>query len=135
MSESSKHIKLIKVIKQFVEENENIEKAFLRCDLIDEYKTEGLINGYRPDLFYKYKEKIIIGEAKTKNDIDRKHSIEQYKSYLEYCSLNGENTKFIISVPWTETIYAKRILKNLKSQFNYNTKILVLNDVKKVCEI
>lgn len=135
MSESSKHVELIKIIKQFVEEKEDIEKAFLRCDLMNEYKTESLINGYRPDLFYKYKGKVIIGEAKTKNDIDRKHSIEQYKSFLEYCNLNGENAKYIISVPWTETIYAKKILKRLKIKFNYDIKILVLNDVKKVCEI
>ena len=135
MSESRKHIELINIIKQFVQENYEIEHALLKCDLVNEHKPEGLINGYRPDLFYSYKNKMIIGEAKTKNDIDRNHSIEQYKSFLSYCSLNGENTNFILSVPWTETIYAKKLLKKLKNQFHYNTKILNINDVKKVCEI
>ena len=111
MLESVKHMELIKIIKKYIEGNLKIEKAFLQYDLMGEYKTEGLINGYRPDVFYNYNKQVIIGEAKTQNDIDRLHSIEQYKSYVEYCNLNGQNSIFILCVPWTETIYAKKILK------------------------
>ena len=135
MSESVKHIELIKTIKKFIENNIEIEKAFIKYDLQNTYKTEGLINGYRPDVFYNYCGKVIIGEAKTIDDIDRKHSIEQYKSYLEYCNLNGKESMFILSVPWTETIYAKKLLKKLKNQYNIDIKIIILNDVEKVCEL
>ena len=36
--------------------------------------------GYVPDLYYKYNDLIIIGEAKTENDLERVHSINQFES-------------------------------------------------------
>lgn len=135
MTESSKHILLIQIIKEYVLNNINIEKAFLKCDLLGECKTEKVLNGYTPDVHYEYNGQVIIGEAKTINDINRTHSLLQYKSFLEYCN-NYNDSIFIISVPWTETVFIKNILRKIKNDNKYNNvKIIIINDVKKVCEI
>ena len=134
MSESQKHFELVNQLKDYVISNFLIEKAMLKVDIIGE-GTKKLPTGYKPDLFYEYNSLTIIGEAKTSFDIDKQHSIEQYKSYMKYCKLHGDNSIFIVNVPWTDTLYIKKILKKIKNENNYTFRIIVFNDLKKVVEI
>ena len=69
---------------------------------------------------------MIIGEAKTSDDIMRKHSLCQYESYLRKCSLYTGNAEFVIAVPWIDQASANNILRKLKSDIpgDYSIKVL-----------
>ncbi len=134
MTESDKHVELVALLRDYIKMAFDIEEVFLKCDMYGENRTHGLINGYIPDVFYNYNGKVIVGEAKTSNDIERSHSIEQYKSFLEYCFLNNKDACLIIAVSWTDTVSIKKILKRIKNKLNYNVKVIIINDLKKVCE-
>ena len=72
---------------------------------------------------------IIIGEAKTDGDLDREHSILQFKSYINYMNnynSTGYNCVFIIAVPWEASIAASRIIKRIIGDEDID--LIVLNE-------
>ena len=56
---------------------------------------------------------LVIGEAKTAGDLERKHSLEQIAAFLETCS-ESENSYFILAVPWDQVRLAQSLVKKLK---------------------
>ncbi len=49
-------------------------------------RTPKVINGFYPDLYYYDLRCVIIGEAKTTDDIDNEHTMEQLDSYIKEIS-------------------------------------------------
>lgn len=70
-------------------------------------------DGYRPDFIYEWGNVLIIGEAKTPFDIERPHSISQYRSYLKYCERFEGQATFILSTNWDYEATARGLLKRL----------------------
>ena len=130
MAESIKHLNLVKQIKEYIIKKYEIEESLIKIDIIGD-GTNILPTGYKPDMYYEYNNQVIIGEAKTSLDVDREHSINQYKSFMKYCESNGENSVFILNTPWMDTIGVCRIIKKIKKENNYNFKIIILNDLGK----
>lgn len=128
MGESANHRKLVELIIEYVGEKVGCDYAcFIQSDVIDEHPLPQLTDeGFRPDVFYEYNGTLIIGEAKTSNDIMREHSIRQYASYLRKCSLYNGSAEFVISVPWTDQATANNILKKIKRDYAGEYKITVL---------
>jgi len=64
-------------------------------------KPPNLLFGYQPDLYaIDHKNNLlVVGEAKTIRDIDRPHSIEQYKSYLNTCLQHDGPSYLVFAVP------------------------------------
>lgn len=122
--ESKTHHDLVLKIDDYVKNIEFVVCNFIACDIFEYNNTpRKMPEGYFPDLFYEYKNNLIIGEAKTELDFDREHSINQYKSYLNYCDNYSGNSIFILAVPWNIFVSAKRLLKRLN---NGNSKIIIL---------
>lgn len=128
MSESLQHQQLVKLILQetlsIVGHDNN---ALIASDAVDGLSLPPLTSeGFRPDVYYCYNDVLIIGEAKTSNDVDRLHSRAQYKSYISKCSLFQGKATFIIAVPWTEHATINNIVKKIAKQYpgTYVIKIL-----------
>lgn len=99
----------------------------------DIYEIKGNVTrmpeGYVPDVYYNYKNIIIIGEAKSEKDLEISHSIEQYKSYIKYLNLHasyGKKCIIIIATPWQASISAYKIFKRL---INKKIKLIIVNEV------
>jgi hypothetical protein len=135
MGESLQHIELVNSILKFMKLMVNVElTCLIRVDLPDSNsKPPKVGEGYIPDLYFCNDEMLIIGEAKTSNDFDRKHSLEQYMSYIITCDHFEGEANMIVAVPWTEYISAKNLLRKIKKQGSYDLKIVVLNDLGR-CE-
>ncbi len=88
-----------------------------------------IIYGYRPDLFYEFNSLLIIGEAKTENDFQTKHSLNQYKKYLKYCSKYLGESYLIICCPWRCTSTLKYIISNLNKEYKNVTNIIILDEL------
>jgi hypothetical protein len=127
MSESVLHQQLVKLLKKEV-------MSIVPSDcwnLIQEDTPESrnrppiIVEKHRPDIFYNWGSLLVIGEAKTGNDVSKKRSRSQYDSYLRMCSNFSGNAYLILSVPWLEEAEANNILRLNKKKYSgdYTTKV------------
>lgn len=128
MSESLQHRQLVKLI---FDETLTIigqdNKMLIASDAIDGLTLPPLTSeGFRPDIYYCFNDTLIIGEAKTSEDIERLHSRSQYESYIRKCSLFTGKAFFIIAVPWTDHATVNNIVKKIAKRYpgRYTIKIL-----------
>lgn len=94
------------------------EQALLLVDLPETppQRKPNSILGFIPDLYIPAKNKM-IGEAKTRYDIETKHSKEQYIAYLNHLKLH-ENSSLLIAVPWHCVPQIKSIINKAKKDLN-----------------
>lgn len=128
MSESSQHQKLVRMIMDEVLNTVGSDfYCFIETDIADGYSLPQLTpEGFRPDVMYQYENILIIGEAKTSDDVDRIHSLMQYESYIKKCSLFAGKATLIIAVPWLEYATVYNITNCIRKQYpgDYVIKIL-----------
>lgn len=133
MSESEQHHRLVKIIiNDIVEIVGRDQSSFIETDLPDGRPLPKLTQeGFRPDVMFQYKDMLIIGEAKTSNDVDTEHSKKQYESYIRKCSLFHGKAILIIAVPWAEYATVYNIAQRIKKQYSgaYSIKYLKGIDV------
>ena len=128
MSESAQHQKLVNEIIDYVitlvgEEN----KCFISSDIADGTNISPLTSeGFRPDVYYQFGDMLIIGEAKTSDDVGRLHSIQQYDSYIKKCSLFNGKAFFIAAVYWVDKAQLHNILQRIKKKYSGNYTITIL---------
>lgn len=131
MSESAQHLQLVNlIIDEVVGIVGETNKCFVMSDAMDGYALSPLMeDGYRPDVYYQYQNRLIIGEAKTSNDVTRIHSKLQYESYLKECSIFGGEAVFLIAVPWTEHAVIHNILKKLRQKYPGTYKVRIIDGI------
>lgn len=130
MGESKTHMDLVKLIHEFsisiVPENFH---CFISLDSPITKKPKDVIENFIPDLYYSYNNLLIIGEAKTLNDFDTKHSKAQYDAYLKKCDLFEGKAVFVVAVPWELVSTAKNYFRLVKQKNNTFTKIVVIDEM------
>ncbi len=130
MPESIDHINYIRKIAEHTSTIIPSELIpFILIDLPDSSRRpDRTIGNFIPDLYYKDLKYLIIGEAKTMNDIDRKHSIEQYKSYIIEASLFHGEKHILICTSLYSFARIKNLIKKLKNELNSTAVFHLLND-------
>ena len=128
MSESAQHQKLVNMIIEHVETIVGQDKkCFISSDEADGMSLSPLTaEGFRPDVFYQYGDTLIIGEAKTSDDVGRLHSREQYDSYLKKCALFDGKAYFIAAVYWGDKSQLHNILRKIKTKHPGDYTITIL---------
>ena len=131
MSESAQHLQLVNLI---IDEVVNIigetNRCFIMSDTVDGYALSPLMEeGYRPDVYYQYQNILIIGEAKTSDDVARIHSKLQYESYLKKCSLFRGNALFLAAVPWTEHAAIHNILRKFRQKYPGSYEVRIIDGI------
>lgn len=128
MSESRQHKKLVELIIEYVEDRVGQDNVcFIESDIPDDRPLPSMTEeGVRPDVTYEYNGLMIIGEAKTKDDVLRPHSLEQYTSYLKKCSRFHGKAEYVMAVPWMEYASANNIIKKIKKDYSGDYKIKII---------
>lgn len=128
MSESAQHQKLVMEIIKYVEAIVGPDKTcFISSDVADGMSLSPLTaEGFRPDVFYQYGDTLIIGEAKTSDDVGRIHSRQQYDSYIKKCSLFEGKAYFIAAVHWADKAQLHNILRRINSKYPGSYSITIL---------
>ena len=87
---------------------------------------------YQPDIVAELiGGRIIIGEAKTINDILRPHSKEQYKAFIIYLSQQSTNGIFLIFCSWKVATSAQDWLRNFfRCHPDIDITCVVVSDVE-----
>lgn len=85
MAESKAHMDFVRKIVSYIGTSiPACDKALIQAELPEFYsRTPRVIGGYYPDVYHKNSRSIIIGEAKTDNDIETTHTEEQINCYIE----------------------------------------------------
>ncbi len=128
MSESNTHNKLVQnIIQKCIEIIGEEKSCLISVDGIDGYAIPPMtVEGFRPDVYYEYNGMMVIGEAKTSNDIDRMHSKQQYESYIKKCSLYNGSAVLLVAVHWSDKAAMHNILRKISKKHSGSYKIIVL---------
>ena len=103
------------------------KKCFISSDVADGMSISPLTaEGFRPDVYYQYGDLLIIGEAKTSDDVGRLHSRQQYDSYIRKCSLFEGKAYFIAAVYWADKAQLHNILRPIKRKYPGDYIITIL---------
>lgn len=119
MGVSDTHINLVKAMARWVSQNcQPSESAVMLLDLPEAASGDHppRIGGYIPDLYIK-SGRVILGEAKTPQDVETKHSREQYANYFKHLS-QYPNSLFIIAVPWHCVPLAKSLIRRVQKDID-----------------
>ena len=132
MAESSKHIEYVELIYNFLRKDMLPESEHIYVSVDSPFKEDcppHVCNNFRPDVYYCHGDKLIIGEAKTDDDYCRPHSIKQYCSYFEECAPYGADSIIVLSGSWRISASFANLIRNLKREHNFSTKVFVINEM------
>ena len=136
MSESRNHIDLVAVVVEYIKTIIAPDlHTIIQYDSADSVRPKMVVGNYVPDVYYWHADQLIIGEAKTIDDFDRRHSREQYAAYITECKNFFGNSTFIIGVPWQIVATAKNYFRRLKKEFDTDIRIIIINELGRHFEI
>lgn len=98
MAESLAHIQYVERMVKYAETiPQEYVPSVMSADLASYgQRTPKVINGYYPDLYYYDLNCVIIGEAKTTDDIENEHTAAQLNSYISEISTYSCDKHIII---------------------------------------
>lgn len=137
MGETAVHAGLVNALIVYAEiELGQRSNLCLRNDAVRPVRGERppRINGYVPDLYATDvpTTTTLIGEAKTKADLETDHTRVQIQAFLDYLS-QTPNGIFVLSVPLSAAATARRLLLQLKAPFTEaQTRTVVIDRMRAV---
>lgn len=128
--ESQSHVQLVNIAIEYIKNILPEEYYIFICtDTMGHNDRVKVIGNYIPDVYYCYNNQLIIGEAKTINDFDRKHSKKQFIAYMnEFLTFQGETT-LVVSVPWQLVLTAKNYFLRLRREMQVDVNVVILNEI------
>ena len=130
MSESQSHVKLVNIAFDYIKKKiSNNCESLIECDSVSTQKPSKIIGGFIPDVFFTYRDLLIIGEAKTEDDFERRHSKNQYAAYIQECCRFDGKAILVIAVPWNMIFTAKNYFRRLKADVGFLGEIIILNNI------
>jgi hypothetical protein len=137
MAEKKEHAELRKIIKNWVKLN----FGDYNLTIIDDDPGNPLgfsvptLQGSTPDLYgHSLKHGIeIVGEAKTSNDINNKHTEKQLKAYIEHLNVYKNKGYLIVAVSLQDREEMINFIRKIVREININIllNILVIDDIFK----
>lgn len=130
MSESKEHANLVKVAVNYARTvvPEGM-KELVQYDSLETKRPPMIAGNYIPDVYFWNRNLLIIGEAKTFDDFERKHSQAQFVAYLQECKSFYGEAMLIVAIPWQLVAGAKNYFRRLKLKMNFTTPIIILNEL------
>ncbi|MBR2396981.1 MAG: hypothetical protein IKB00_10315 [Bacteroidaceae bacterium] len=131
MAESAEHMKYVSLIKEYAKSLlPSQEHIHMIADTPFERETPPHVeNNYRPDFYYCHNFQLIIGEAKTDDDFNRQHSLDQYLSYLQECQRFLGDSTLILSGSWRISASFANLIRNLQRQNDIKVHVVIINEL------
>ena len=133
MGESAKHVDLINLMKDIICSKENIDAALMLSDDPSDRKNgPPTINGFKPDIYYDFNQLLIIGEAKTKDDLLNDHTKKQLEAYIKLCANYNGKSRLYLAVPWMESVLANNLIKKISKNIGVSVTYFVVDELQKL---
>lgn len=133
--ESLTHMTFVKKIADYVSTiPEDFTRNLLCVELPGEYnRCPQIIGGSIPDVFYNDSNYIILGEAKTDNDIDQEHTLRQLNDYINEARTYDADRNIVLCTSIMGFSRMKNIIvtKKMKEQLD-DIKFHVIDSYNKV---
>jgi hypothetical protein len=112
MSDSAQHLALVDSILLLVRRDFPLTRFVVLSDLPGSIDKPPRINGFVPDVFAEDAPRtaVVIGEAKTIQDLQTSHSRLQIAAFLRYLAAQ-QNGVFVLAVPWPAKATARQIVE------------------------
>jgi hypothetical protein len=134
LAESNKHSALVQIIIKFIaREHADIAALGIIHDLSSPLHAEkpSRIYGFVPDV-YAFDAPItivIIGEAKTQDDLETEHSRKQIAAFLSFLCQQSAGM-LILAVPWQAKRRAHALAETLRLETGaVSVRIVILDDI------
>lgn len=132
MAESIKHTALVRIILDYIDRaHSGIPALGVLNDLPSPLRAEkpNRIGGYVPDVyaFDAPLTTVIIGEAKTPDDLETDHSTKQMTAFLSFLGQQKQGI-FILAVPWALKRRAAAIVSALRESIGATSVTTVTLD-------
>ena len=133
--ESLSHMTFVKKIADYVSTiPEDFTRNLLCVELPGEYdRCPQIIGGSIPDVFYNDSNYIILGEAKTDNDIDQEHTQRQLNDYINEARTYDADRNIVLctSIMGFSRMKNITVIKTMKEQLD-DIKFHVIDCFNKV---
>ena len=117
MAESILHMDLVRIIASYIKRvTPNFSASLLDAELPEYGRTPKCLYGYYPDIRYRDNNNIIIGEAKTQNDVSNDHTEAQLNAYIDELLTYNLQLHIIYCVPFVSYAQMKNYLRHVKEQ-------------------
>lgn len=132
MPESAAHARLVRAILEHIDRHfASLTEISVREDSPSALRGERppVVGGFVPDVYAVNvpTTMTVIGEAKTRHDLETVHSQDQIEAFLRYLSMTAAGV-FILSVPLTAGATARRIVNATTAVLgNPSTHVIVLD--------
>jgi hypothetical protein len=117
MGESLNHVRLVKAIIERVSNLDPQAVIFADTSIYEAKDRPPKIGGHVPDVYARIDmlRQAIIGEAKTRKDLENEHTMSQLRAYLSHCCSNPA-TRLVLAVPWDMRAFVNNLLNRLKAE-------------------
>lgn len=117
MGESFSHVRLVELLIACVRERHADAIIWADSSIYEEAERPPVIGGHVPDLFARVDNatRYILGEAKTRKDLENEHTYSQIAAFLSYCEKSG-NARFIMAVPFDMQIFTENLLRRVRRE-------------------
>lgn len=132
MSETAQHLKLTRAIIDFIQARFPLDSFSLFNDLPGSSNKPPRIYGFVPDVFAENVPRtiVIIGEAKTTQDLTTEHSKAQIAEFVRYLAAQT-NALFVLAVPWPVAVLARHMVEEYLHRFDArNVEAVILDGVQ-----
>lgn len=128
--ESKEHIELVKVAFRYISSQlSELDRPLISTDSdgnLGSYRVQG---NFVPDVYFTNTSCMYIGEAKTIKDFERKHSQDQFLSYIRELKSFSDKGVLVVSIPWQLVATAKNYFRRLKIKECSSNPIVILNEL------
>lgn len=115
MGESFNHVQLVQQIIEHVHRIDPQALILADTSIFEAKSRPHKIGGHVPDVYARIDKlnQTIIGEAKTRKDLENEHAMSQFRAYLSYCAANPR-TSLVLAVPWDMRGFVHNLLNRLR---------------------
>jgi hypothetical protein len=129
MAESLSHITLVTALAKWTAHRffgGDHGCIFIDAPNIGPERKPRSINGFVPDLYAETaNRRLIIGEAKTRHDVETNHTKQQLEAFLIRCNQTPDSW-LILAVPWYLTRCAGNLLQQIQKRISTNVNTFVI---------
>lgn len=110
--ESEEHRQFVRNAVEYISRKFLLDENQMLIDLGGLGKTPPkVIDGFRADIYVYTPKYIIIGEAKTDNDISNKHTLAQLASYIKETRTYNQERHIVMSCSWSSYATMRNFLR------------------------
>lgn len=113
--ESEAHKQFVRNAVGYIQRTFGVEEIQMAVDSGESGKIPPIvIDGFRADIYVHTPKYIIIGEAKTDNDINKKHTIAQLEAYIKEVKTYNKERHIVMSSSWSCYATMRNFLRNFR---------------------